>query len=562
MASQSRRLLASSAHACVSTCAAWFAFASTPGVAHAALDGRNAVDRAEIDVMKVQHPHALELLEQGEAAMVAGHFAEADARFGEAMTEAKDRALPARRRCQVLTVLGREAEAQHACQVAGATVGSAIDLRAWVGAWLSTPRLLTPAELDRVSALSVRATNLSSSQPWGRAAECDIARRLGDRFMLKECVTELSQMAPNHYETQVARAAAEGFTMTWARVLGWALLAVACIGTMARGAVSRLKSRSVSSGGKLGAAGLVVSVLSLMATPARAEADEASSSAAAAAEADLDAPSRPLGQLSNRFPIDTNNPMAGMPSIEQRNKAPVQFGYWLMDMSVLADNAIKKGDYAGAAKYFEVIVAAVPDRNIGYSKLCRAYLAMNDRDRAMKPCRTALAYRGATIEDHFRYARLVIAKKGKLDPQEIADIDAQVKDLIDSRLESAAYRIACELATRLDDEKRLESCTAGLVKIEPTELGTVSFQWALAVKKGNFEQAESLVTRARDLGMTEEGLVKMQTGMQKLKPVWRLALENIRYVLAGVLVVFGATILALTWRRTTGRRGEQATGVS
>jgi hypothetical protein len=176
---------------------------------------------------------------------------------------------------------------------------------------------------------------------------------------------------------------------------------------------------------------------------------------------------------------------------------------------------------------------------------------------AAKPCRTALAYRGATVEDHRRYARLLIGKQGNLSTQEIADIDAQVKNLVESKLESAAYRIACELAAKLDDTKRLETCTAELVKIEPAELGTVSFQWALAVKRGDFKQAESLIARARDLGMTEEGLTKMQAGMEKMKPVWRIALENIRYVLAGALLVLGGSVLVLTWRRT-GRRGEQA----
>ena len=553
MATDNRRRLPRAVSACVATCAAALAFGIAPRSAHATLAGRNAVDRTEIEIMRVQHPHALELLEQGEAAMVAGRWAEADARFGEAMTEARDRALPARRRCQVLTVLGREAEAQHACELAAAAVGSTFDFRAWVGAWLSTPRLLTPAELDRVSGLAVRATMLSSNQPWGHAAECDIARRIGDRFMLKECVTELSQMAPNHYETRSARSAAEEGNHAWIRLLGWAVLALTCVATAVRGVLFRFKARSLPSIGKLGATGMLFGVLALTSSPARA--DQESDNAAAAA--DIDAPSRPLGQLSNTFPIDTNNPMAGMPTLAQRNKNPIQFGYWLMDMTVLADNALKKGDFATAAKYFEVVVAAVPDRNIGYSKLCKAYVELNDREKAAKPCRTALAYRGATVEDHFRYARLLISKQGKLDAREIADIDAQVKNLTESKLESAAYRIACELAVRLDDEKRLESCTAGLVAIEPTELGTVSFQWALAVKKNDYKQAEALVTRARDLGMTEEGLAKMQTGMEKMKPVWRLALENIRYVLAGLLLVLGASILVLTWRRT-GRRDVQS----
>lgn len=170
--------------------------------------------------------------------------------------------------------------------------------------------------------------------------------------------------------------------------------------------------------------------------------------------------------------------------------------------------------------------------------------------------RTALAYQGATVEDHLRYARLIISNPGKLDAREIGDIDEQVKHLLeDKKLEVHGYRIACELAVRLDDEKRLEMCTAGLTKLEPDDLGTVSFQWALAVRKGQFDQAQRFIDRASALGMADEAIARMRVGTQRMKPVWRLALENVRYVLGGAFFVLAVSVLLVTWRRTV-RRSE------
>jgi hypothetical protein len=367
--------------------------------------------------------------------------------------------------------------------------------------------------------------------------------------MLKECAAELSRLAPNHYETRNALAAAAAYETPWVRVAGWVALAFVCAATALRAVFSRSRPRPVTSAGKAGA-GALLALLAGLAWPSAAHADTASESDRAAAAADLDAPSRPLGQLSTQFPIDLKNPLAGIPSIEQRNKSPVQFGYWLMDMSVLADNAMKKGDYANAAKYFEAIVVAVPDRGIGYSKLCRAYVELGNREKALRPCRTALGHESASVDDHLRYAHLLASGEGKLTPQEIGDIDAQVKHLLDKKLEAPAHRIACEAAVKLDDEKRLEACTAGLVRVAPDDLGTVSFQWALAIRKGRFAEADELVARARELGMTDEGIVKMQAGAQSMKPMWRLVLDNFRYVVASLLFSFAGLVLFVTWRRT------------
>ncbi|HVU03636.1 MAG TPA: hypothetical protein VHE30_17880 [Polyangiaceae bacterium] len=518
-------------------------FASPAG---ATLQGRNAVDAREIELLRKETPEAIPLIERGEAALFAGRNEEAAARFSEAAKLAPHRALPQRRKCQALTILGRTDEAKDACELAMAAVGTALDARAAIGAALSTPKTLTAAELTHLEELADRARRLSSHEPWGWAAECDIARRLGETAMLKECLTELANLAPHHYETEAARAALQAFSAPPSRLVGWAMLGVLSLVAAMRALGKRRAGR---------ARGVIetVAVLAFLSS--------VSWSRMAVAQSDEDdSPSRPLGQLSTKFPIDLEDPKKGIPNDEQRNKDPVQFGYWLMDLSVLADNALKQERYADAAKFFDALVTAVPDRAVGHSKLCRAYLGMGEREKALGPCKLALAFEGSTVDDHIRYSRLLMSKQGALTPAEIADIDAQVAHLHSQKVDGPADRIACELATKLDDTNRLAACTAGLVKTAPEDLGTVSFQWALALAQGNFSAADAAIQHAEKLGMTDEGLARMRSGVEQRLPLWRLAFRSWRTSAGLLLLAFAFGVLWVTWRRTSGERPSASTG--
>src|SRR5262249_15023008 len=113
---------------------------------------------------------------------------------------------------------------------------------------------------------------------------------------------------------------------------------------------------------------------------------------------------------------------------------------------------------------------------------------------------------------------------------------------------------------RLEDRKRLEACTAQLVKLAPDDLQTVSFEWALALRKGDTPRAEQLVARAAQLGMEPDGIQKMQEGTRQMRPAWRSALANWRYVLGGLLFVFAAGLVFMTWRQQAGPRAQSRQG--
>ena len=63
---------------------------------------------------------------------------------------------------------------------------------------------------------------------------------------------------------------------------------------------------------------------------------------------------------------------------------------------------------------------------------------------------------------------------------------------------------------RVGDTKALESCTAELGKAAQNDPKTISYEWALAVQKRDQSGALGLIDRARQAGVSAEGLAIME----------------------------------------------------
>ena len=72
----------------------------------AASVARGGGDAQEVDAMRRASPHAVELLEKGEALGQSGAFEAAHALFEQGVAEAPSSALLKRRDCEALTALG------------------------------------------------------------------------------------------------------------------------------------------------------------------------------------------------------------------------------------------------------------------------------------------------------------------------------------------------------------------------------------------------------------------------------------------------------------------------
>jgi tetratricopeptide (TPR) repeat protein len=271
--------------------------------------------------------------------------------------------------------------------------------------------------------------------------------------------------------------------------------------------------------------------------------------------------------LQTRFAIDDADPESEVPSAKGALAAPLQMGYWVMLVSDRAQAAASRGDYTAAVKYYRAIAKAVPDRSVGFTKMCAMYQAMGDWDRAVASCKTALLKQGVTVDDYARATRVLLAKKTALSPEEIADTDAVIAHLGSEITKPPANepdqtkiaaqsaggqalveRLRCELALRLQDRARLERCSSALQRLEPGQPTSVAFSFALALMRQDFDQAERLIATAQRSGVNDSGVQLMRREMQAeldRRPLLIRLLHDRRALaaLAGVIAMLAGSAL-------------------
>jgi tetratricopeptide (TPR) repeat protein len=498
---------------------------------------RYRTDADDVAWMHREFPHAGELFDRGEALLTAGDYEHAAELFGQAASEAKQSAIAPRRECQAWTALGRHGEAVEACHRAVENRSSAMDFRAAVGALMSGDALPTTQETGQALLFARRARELMPTEPWGYAAQCDVAARLGDISMLNACVSDLERVAPNHFETRRATALAAAIRPGWRTALGWFVIAGLTLATAVHALLEARRRgwRGRGAASIAGAAVLLVSVLG--ATTARGE-----------AESEERAPR--AGALS-KWSIDDKDPEKTVPTPTQRDSEPLEYGYHLMDLTDRAEGAMRRGDYSAAAKFYGAIAKAVPDVAIGYGKACEAYEAAGDREQALKACGTAVGKQGVLVADYARFARLILAKPTRIDSSEVEDVDAIVEHLKkEESARSVGFEIECDLAVRLGDKKRLEECTPALARATPNDPKVVFFQWSLALMQHDYDAANEFLAHAKASPMKVEDVAKMEDATISALPIWRRVLHDWRIPTTLAILLAAAFAMTMTWRRS------------
>jgi len=125
------------------------------------------------------------------------------------------------------------------------------------------------------------------------------------------------------------------------------------------------------------------------------------------------------GDIAGKYPVNDNDPKASLPSLEERNKEPIEFAHHLQDLIARAEGAFRKRDYERSAKFYEALAIAVPDRAIAFSRLCVAYGRLGHVDLAAAHCNKALGLGGAKVIDHVRFINFTLQK------DQFADADAK-----------------------------------------------------------------------------------------------------------------------------------------
>ncbi len=415
------------------------------------------------------------------------------------------------------------------------------DLRNQVAAMVAPGVKVTLDDLATASMVADAAVRKEATDPWGYVARCDIARRIGSADVLAACLRDLERIAPNHPATAAARAMQPVRVPAWVWIVR-ALLAIAFLGTLAH-ALRRWRGRRAAVARPV----LALCVLASLLATRGAFADEGMSTPDPAVKV---VNGRPMGGDLSDNRVDDANPEASVPPPEVRSRQPLQFGYFIQDLTARAEAATAKGDHVRAGHYWAALAKAAPDIALPPRKLCEELQAAGDLVNAVKACRSALTRGGVVGGDFTRFVSLVLAQPDPLPTGEKEELDAVLAH-VDGKIDLGPQlpSLRCEVALRFHDDRALATCADELGRVAPDDPKTISFQWALAIANRDPVTAEKLIARARGVGMPQEGVATMERATSDMNHK-RLARFVLLVIVAAALMLLGVRVL----RRLAERR--------
>jgi hypothetical protein len=230
--------------------------------------------------------------------------------------------------------------------------------------------------------------------------------------------------------------------------------------------------------------------------------------------------------FESRFIVDDEDPSRHIPSAQERDAAPLDFAYFLMNLSERAAAAEQRSDHYAQIRYLTALAAAVPDRSFGFSKLCAAYTASSQWLEAERSCGAAITLPGAIRDDFARYARAVFAEDRDLATNQITQIRAVAAHLEHEDSHNPILTdIQCQLALRTKLARHVRACTAALQSLPEAELRRVSYSWSLAMAKHDYTEAGMWIERAKKSSLSAELIDRMTQTRITQMPWWRRALE-------------------------------------
>jgi tetratricopeptide (TPR) repeat protein len=496
---------------------------------------RGATDNMELERMLAQTSAAVPLITKGEEALALGDFKGALADFDAAKQLVPVSQLLSRRRCQTLDLLGQRQAALDACAEAIKLTrfSPALAMRASVSALMSVQ---TPTLDDLALALfyADQATSTAANLPWGYAASCDIAYRLGDHTLLSACQRDLARLAPNHYETERA-AQMRVWQMPMLAKVTWGMLAMFSIFTLGHFLASTRRKATLRA--TLNRVTRVTALLGILLAPSLAHADD-------------QAPAPPGYHGLSKWPVNQADPVSSVPTPEQRDSNPLEFGYFIMDLADLAGMAVKRGDFAAASRLYEATIKADPGVAVGYRNACLYSEKSGNIERALSFCRGALAVQGVLASDYVRYADLVFSEPTAITKDQIDDLQGISEHLKTEGNAIASAQVECDLATRIDDFKRLDNCVQVLTRLAPKDPKTLSIAWARALRRGDIDEAQRLVAEAKKSAMQPDGIQTMeQATSDELRLPRRVARHWASLVLASCTAMAVAIALMVAGKR-------------
>jgi tetratricopeptide (TPR) repeat protein len=482
-----------------------------------------------VDVLRQYAPHALDLLEKGEGLGAGGQLEAAHETFVLAEKEVASNSLVWRRDCEALTAMGRREEAVRACILAAENGRYPVNTRAMVRALMGGPVGPSPSSLFQALAVVTAERRNSTGMIGPSFMMCDIAESLGDINMLKRSADEVERLAPFDPETRRARALLASHCPPARFWLGWAAIVAAVLVT----AWDALRRVRVGVKRKWLTASVAAGAVALFALPARA--------------ADAPPPDEaPKGGWLTHLPIDDEHPENTVPTEDQKNKDPLDFGYWIQDITLKAERASQKGRHEASARYYLALARAVPDRAVAFRKMCEQYEAAGKRDEAINACGDALMRDGVEVRDYTHFVQLLLAKPTALNDKEVAAVGHVLKHMKDDPTGAPfADELECEAALRTLNVTWLKECTAGLASRQPYAPSTIKYELALAVQESRFGDARKLLQQAQSMGIPVDRMEKAVRADERRHRIY----QGAWIALGSALVAVALLLAGRTMRR-------------
>ena len=232
--------------------------------------------------------------------------------------------------------------------------------------------------------------------------------------------------------------------------------------------------------------------------------------------------------FASQFGIDEKDPSRSIPSAEARDAAPLDFAYFLMNLSERADEAEKAGDRTKQLAYLRALAAAVPNQSIGFGKLCKAFEGTKQYPEAEESCRAAIMLPGATLEDFDRYVRVVFAQERDLNPEQLTQLEQVAAHVHKEAPRSPMLLdLECQLAIRTKDAARYATCNTALSRLPDNDVKRLSYNWSWAMAQGDYAEAGVLIQRAQESALPSELVERMAHVRAAQLPWWRRWYERV-----------------------------------
>ena len=136
------------------------------------------------------------------------------------------------------------------------------------------------------------------------------------------------------------------------------------------------------------------------------------------------------GDIGDKYRVNDDNPIASIPSTEEKNQNPIEFAHFLQDLIARSESAFRKQDWEKSVKYYEAVAVAVPDRALPFSRLCTGYSKLGKLETAITKCALAITLPGAKVMDHLRFVNLTLQKPA-LTAIDVSNVEHSLQHLRD-----------------------------------------------------------------------------------------------------------------------------------